>query len=80
MSSQHVEPCEACGEETAVGSVFYSDRRVIEHTDGGRSYICTLCDQRIAASRHGKHLTDHEVRRLIETGSLAMIGYIPGGH
>lgn len=72
MSSQGVEPCKVCGENTAVGSILYSDRRVIGHADGHRNYICTLCDQRIAASRHGKQLTDDETRRLIETGSLSI--------
>lgn len=74
------EPCQGSGEETAVGSVFFSDRRESEHPDGHRSDVCTLCDQRIAASRRGRQLTDDEARRLIETGWPAMIGFVPGGH
>lgn len=28
------EPCASCGEETAVGSVFFSDRHAVELADG----------------------------------------------
>jgi hypothetical protein len=67
------DACAGCGEETATGSVFYSDRRRIKMQDGSLSFICTLCDQRVAASRRGKPMTDEELRQSIETGSLAMI-------
>jgi hypothetical protein len=69
------ELCVGCGEETGIGSVFYSDRRAVEHSDGSTSFLCTLCDQRLAATRGGRktRLTDEEIRRGIETGSLAMI-------
>jgi hypothetical protein len=67
------EACAGCGEETATGSVFYSDRREIDRQDGSHAFLCTLCDQRIAASRRGNAMTDDELRQGIETGSLAMI-------
>jgi hypothetical protein len=71
--SEASEPCAACGEETAVGSAFYSDRRQIDRTDGSSAFICTLCDQRIAGSRRGSRMSDEDLRAALETGSLAMI-------
>jgi hypothetical protein len=52
----HEEPCLSCGEETAVGSVFYSDRHAAELPDGTRGYLCSECVKRIRARGH------HEVR------------------
>ena len=63
------EPCLGCGEETAVGSIFFSDRHTVEHSDGTRAYLCTLCDARIRSSRKGMRLTDEEVRDIVENGS-----------
>jgi hypothetical protein len=45
----HEEPCLSCGEETAVGSVFYSDRNAAQLPDGTRGYLCSACVQRIRA-------------------------------
>jgi hypothetical protein len=67
------EACAGCGEETAAGSAFYSDRREIDRQDGTHAFLCALCDQRVAASRRGTRMTDDELRLEIETGSLAMI-------
>ena len=74
------EPCTSCGEETAAGSPFFSDRRVVERPGGDRAYVCSLCDQRLAEARRGTRLTDEEVRRLVDTGSLGMIAGLPGVH
>jgi hypothetical protein len=71
------EPCLGCGEETAVGSVFFSDRHTIEHTDGQRTYLCTLCDSPIRSSRKGRRLTDKEVRNIVENGSIVALGWRP---
>jgi hypothetical protein len=68
--SSAAQPCAVCGEETAVGSVFFSDRHTIEHTDGRRTWLCTLCNSRIRSSRRRRPLTDDEVRTLVESGSL----------
>ena len=73
MARAHCEPCEVCGEETAAGSVFFSDRRVVEHDDGSTAFVCTLCDQQIAAARHGQPLDDEQLRRLLDQGSGAGI-------
>ena len=73
------EPCLSCGEETAAGSVFYSDRRVIDREDGSRTYLCSLCAERLAASRHQKRLSDDEIRRLTNNWSAAVNAFT-GGH
>jgi hypothetical protein len=78
-SSSATEPCLGCGEETAVGSVFFSDRHTAEHSDGPRTYLCTLCDARIRSSRKGKRLTDAEVRDIVANGSMAAISWARGG-
>ena len=64
------EPCLACGEETAAGSVFYSDRRTIERRNESPTYLCVLCDARLRATRRGRQLTDDEVHTLVQSGSL----------
>ena len=71
------EPCASCGEETAAGSVFYSDRHTIEHADGRRSYLCSLCDSRLRASKRGTRLTDDQVRQLVENGNLIATAWRP---
>ena len=63
------EPCVQCGEETAVGSVFYSDRRSIDQADGTRTYLCSLCEARLAESHHKRRLTEKEIRRIVDTYS-----------
>ena len=73
------EPCLGCGEETAVGSVFFSDRRTVEQSDGTRAYLCTLCDARIRSSRKGMRLTDEEVRDIVENGSMGAISWAGRG-
>jgi hypothetical protein len=71
------EPCVSCGEETAAGSVFFSDRHMIEHADGRRSYLCSLCDARLRASQRGNRLTDEQVRQLVENGNLIATAWRP---
>ena len=71
------EPCLGCGDETAAGSVFFSDRHTVEHADGRRTYLCTLCDSRIRSSRRGRRLTDEEVRNIVENGSVIALGWRP---
>jgi hypothetical protein len=71
------EACAGCGEDTAVGSVFYSDRRAIELKPGSPAFLCTLCDQRIESSRHGTRLTDEELHTALERGSIAMMAAFP---
>jgi hypothetical protein len=60
-SNHHDEPCLQCGEETAVGSVFYSDRREVQLKDGSRSHLCSDCIQRIRTAEHHEGVTDAEL-------------------
>jgi hypothetical protein len=48
----HQEPCLSCGEETAVGSVFYSDRNAAQLPDGTPGFLCSGCVRRIRARGH----------------------------
>jgi hypothetical protein len=73
------EACISCGEQTGIGSVFYSDRRVIPGEDDAPVYLCSLCDARIRAARHGRRMTDTEARSLVENGSMAGITWSGGG-
>ena len=73
------EPCLSCGEETAAGSVLYSDRRVIDRDNSPRTYLCSFCAERLAASRHQKRLSDDEIRRLTNNWSAAVNAFT-GGH
>jgi hypothetical protein len=67
------EPCAVCGEETVVGSLFYSDRHVVEHAIGGRTYLCTLCDERVRSIWPGKRPTDQEMREVDPNGMWAIL-------
>jgi hypothetical protein len=72
------QPCSSCSEETAIGSVFYSDRRVVDLANGERAWLCVLCEGRIKAARRGAPLTDEEVRNLVANGTMAGIAWSRG--
>lgn len=65
------EPCIRCGEETGVGSAWFSDRHMIDNPDGRRTFLCPLCDPRIRSSRPGQRLTADGVHNLTRHGSAA---------
>ena len=71
------EPCLNCGEETAIGSAFFSDRTRIELGGGQWAYLCSLCDSSLRASRKGRPLTDDEVRNLVKNGTAIALGWRP---
>ena len=71
------EPCLRCGEETAVGSVFFSDRSTIDLGAGQLAFLCSLCDSRLRASRKGQPLTDEQVRNLVKNGTAIALGWRP---
>jgi hypothetical protein len=62
-SNPHAEPCLSCGEETAVGSVFFSDRHTVDSPDGTRAYLCSECIARIRSAGHEEGLSER--RRVI---------------
>jgi hypothetical protein len=73
----HSEPCAVCGEDTAVGSVFFTDRVKIH--EGPDVFVCALCEARIRASGKPVQLTAKEVASL--TRSASAIGIVWwGGH
>ena len=47
LVNPHEEPCRVCGEETAIGSVFFSDRREGKAPDGTKIYVCSECIRRL---------------------------------
>ena len=57
-SNPHEEPCLSCGEETSVGSIFYSDRHAAQLPDGTRGHVCSECVKRIRASGHHEGQSD----------------------
>ena len=54
----HEEPCVSCGDETAIGSIFYSDRHTVENPDGTRAYLCPACIARIRSAGYQEDLND----------------------
>ena len=68
------EPCANCGEETGVGSVFFSDRRSVHQADGAVTYLCSLCDAQIAAGHHQERLTEEQIRGMAENWAAAWLG------
>ena len=73
-AKQPEEPCIGCGEETAIGSVFFSDRKVVQDPDGTRAYLCSSCVARIRAAGHHEALNN-----ATSVGEVAMIGLNLGG-
>jgi hypothetical protein len=72
------EPCTSCGEDTSVGSVFYSDRLVDRHGREAR-YLCSLCARRALGLRKRSGMTDEE-RQELETAAFVLGAFGPGGH
>ncbi len=68
-----VEPCAACGEETAVGSVFFSDRLNIPRDGLTDAFLCALCVAKIRAAHKGQRMTDDDVAALTRNASAAAI-------
>jgi len=73
--TEAAQPCMRCGEETAVGSVFFSDRQLIELRQGGHAYLCSLCNAQIRGSRRNRQRTEDEVRKLVDMGAILDINW-----
>ena len=75
------EPCIDCAEDTAVGTVLYSDRRAIEGLHGLPAFRCALCQARLRPPRPDRRMSEREVRNLVKNGSAAGLtwGGRPGG-
>lgn len=57
-SSVKEEPCQACGEETVVGSVLFSDRRQGTTPEGAKYFLCAYCIRRLVPHDHQVDLND----------------------
>jgi CRISPR/Cas system-associated protein Cas10 (large subunit of type III CRISPR-Cas system) len=57
------EPCVSCGEETAIGSVFFSDRREATAPDGSRYFVCSECLKRVTNREQLVDLDDPDLYR-----------------
>ncbi len=64
-TNPHLEPCEVCGEETAVGSVFFSDRVEANTPDGRRYFVCSECRKKVRPDEHHVDWSDPEVYRAV---------------
>jgi hypothetical protein len=73
------EPCVVCGEETAVASVFYSDRWTVSRREGSPTYLCSLCGTRVGSAATGRRLTDDQLRNLVANGSGAGVTWVDRG-
>jgi len=72
------DPCAGCGRTTSVGSILFSDRRVVDAVGGQRDYLCADCRAAVVRRRGGgQRLTDEEVRQAVENGSA--MGLVWGG-
>jgi len=73
------EPCTGCGQETAIGSVFFSDRREVAVADGTRVFLCSECQSKAHLARKGQPLTDDDLRTLAGNGGMIGVGFLGGG-
>lgn len=78
-TSSAEESCLGCGQETAIGSVFFSDRRKVAVSDGTRAFLCSECQARAHLARKGEPLTDEDLRTIAKNGGVIGAGFL-GGH
>jgi hypothetical protein len=71
------EPCLNCGEDTVIGTIFFSDRSTIDLGAGQSAFLCSLCDSGLRASHKGQPLPREEVRNLIKNGAAVALGWRP---
>ena len=73
------EPCVGCGQETVAGSFFFSDRRDIDRSDGGRVYLCSECQSKAHRARKGEPLSDEDLQIIANNGMMIGVGFLGGG-
>jgi hypothetical protein len=67
------EPCVVCGEETGIGSPYYSSRRAVV-SKGAEAFLCSDCEARSHPGRRHE-LTDEQRRKLDESALMFGLGY-----
>ena len=70
------EPCVSCGEETAVGSIFFSDRLAVPGDGNSDAFLCGLCYARIRSSHKTSQMTDAEFDAFIRNASAVDIAWM----
>lgn len=73
------ESCVSCGEDTAAGTQFYSDRRVLDADGATPRYLCSVCAEAVAHGRKNVPMTEKE-REALHEGASAFGVFAPGGH
>ena len=69
MDDQIQEQCASCGEETAVGSIHFSDRMTIPRDAEPDAFLCGACFARIRAAGKPSRLTPQDALALERIGS-----------
>ena len=72
-------PCLGCGQETAIGSAFYSDRREANRSDGVRVFLCSDCQAAAHRARKGAPLSEEDLQTIANNGFMIGAGFIGGG-
>jgi hypothetical protein len=73
------EPCISCGEPTAAGTYFFSDRRDVLLADGTKIFLCADCQSQTHRARKGEPLSDEDIRIIAGNGGLIGVGLLGGG-
>jgi NMD protein affecting ribosome stability and mRNA decay len=73
------EPCVVCGDETMIGSPYFSSRRQVAGPGAAAAFLCSDCEARSHPSRRHE-LSDEERRRLNEHALMFGIAFNATGH
>jgi hypothetical protein len=76
--STPLEPCSRCGEETAVGSTYFSDRRSTVGRDGTLLFRCQECLIEEHLNRRGKLRSDEDLESIAAAGLVIGAGVLSG--
>lgn len=72
--SNVVEPCAACGDETEVGSLLYSDRHTLVNA-AGRAFLCDECYAKARHKGREPHL-DQDMRVIAGNGGMIGVAFL----
>ncbi len=67
-----------CGEETAVGSTYFSDRRSTVGRDGTHLFLCQECLIEEHLNRRGKPRSDEDLESIAAAGLVIGAGVLSG--
>ncbi len=70
------EPCARCGEETAIGSIFFSDRMEIPGDGQPDMFLCSQCYATIRSSRKTAQMTDAEFDTFVRNASAVDVAWM----